>query len=84
MIRISTTLARCIAAGTLLAVAASAGAQQVYPSKPIRIISPYPPGGTTDILARLLGPMLTKSWGQPVIVDRGWSLSFPLPISLPR
>jgi len=69
MMKISTTLARCIAAGTLLAVAASAGAQQVYPTKPIRIISPYPPGGTTDILARLLGPMLTKSWGQPVIVD---------------
>lgn len=59
----------CAAAGILLAVAASAGAQQVYPTKPIRIISPYPPGGTTDILARLLGPMLTKRWGEPVIVD---------------
>ena len=35
----------------------------------MRIITPYAPGGTTDILARLLGPKLTESWGQQVIVD---------------
>ena len=62
-------LARRIIAGILLGLAASAGAQQVYPTKPIRIISPYPAGGTTDIMARLVGPKLTESWGQPVIVD---------------
>ncbi len=64
-----TTLARRVIAGVLLGLAASAAAPQVYPTKPIRIISPYPPGGTTDILARLVGPKLTESWGQPVIVD---------------
>src|SRR5262245_34828197 len=58
----------CIAAA-LLCLAASAVAQQVYPSKPIRIISPYAPGGTTDILARLVGAQLAESWGQSIIVE---------------
>ena len=40
-----------------------------YPSKPLRIIIPYPPGGTSDILARLLGVKITESWGQTVLVD---------------
>ncbi len=67
-----TALTRRISAGFFLSLAASAGAQQAYPpfpSKPIRIISPYPAGGTTDILSRLVGPKLTEAWGQPVIVD---------------
>ena len=42
---------------------------QIYPSKPIRVIVPYPPGGTSDILTRLLGAKLTESWGQQVIAD---------------
>jgi tripartite-type tricarboxylate transporter receptor subunit TctC len=42
---------------------------QDYPSKPIRIIVPYPPGGFNDTLARMLGQKLTASWHQPVIVD---------------
>ena len=40
-----------------------------YPSRPIRFIVPYAPGGSTDVIARLLGPRLTEAWGQPVIVD---------------
>jgi tripartite-type tricarboxylate transporter receptor subunit TctC len=40
-----------------------------YPSKPIRIIVPYPPGGFNDTLARTLGQKLNEKWGQPVIVD---------------
>jgi tripartite-type tricarboxylate transporter receptor subunit TctC len=40
-----------------------------YPTKPIRIIVPYPPGGFNDNLARTLGQKLTEKWGQPVIVD---------------
>jgi tripartite-type tricarboxylate transporter receptor subunit TctC len=45
-----------------------AGAQQ-YPSKPIRLIIPFPPGGPRDTQARLIGPKLTEAWGQPVIID---------------
>lgn len=40
-----------------------------FPSKPIRLISPYPPGGLTDILCRLVAQKLSESWGQQVIVD---------------
>ena len=44
-------------------------AQQPYPTKPIRLILPFPPGGSTDIVARLFGQKLTESWGVPVLVD---------------
>ncbi len=42
---------------------------QSYPNKPIRFIVAMPPGGTTDILARVVGQKLTESWGQQVVVD---------------
>lgn len=41
----------------------------VYPSKPIRIVAPFPPGGPADILSRIIGHKLSQSWGQQVIVD---------------
>jgi tripartite-type tricarboxylate transporter receptor subunit TctC len=62
-------LTRLITVGLTLGLAAESNAQPVYPAKPIRFISPYPPGGTTDIMARLIGVKLTESWGQPVLVD---------------
>jgi tripartite-type tricarboxylate transporter receptor subunit TctC len=40
-----------------------------YPNKPIRLVVPFTPGGSTDILARAIGLELTKAWGQPVIID---------------
>jgi tripartite-type tricarboxylate transporter receptor subunit TctC len=42
---------------------------QSYPDRPLRLIVPYPPGGNTDILARVVGQRLTDAWGKPVIVD---------------
>ena len=42
---------------------------QEYPTKPIRFVVPYPPGGSSDIMARIIGQKFTESWGQPVIVD---------------
>jgi tripartite-type tricarboxylate transporter receptor subunit TctC len=41
----------------------------VFPNSPFRIIVPFPPGGTSDILARLIGQKLTEAWGQPAIVE---------------
>ncbi|HEX3118169.1 MAG TPA: hypothetical protein VHP80_03675, partial [Candidatus Acidoferrum sp.] len=38
---------------------------QSYPAKPIRFYTPYPPGGTTDILARIVGAKMHEAWGQP-------------------
>jgi tripartite-type tricarboxylate transporter receptor subunit TctC len=55
----------CVSAALSLA----SFAQQTYPGKTIRLIVPFPPGGSIDPVARMLAPKLTESWGQQVIVD---------------
>ena len=58
------------AAGACSALLAAGHAPaQNYPTKTVRIIVPYPAGGTSDILSRLLGPKLNEVFGQPVVVD---------------
>jgi tripartite-type tricarboxylate transporter receptor subunit TctC len=54
---------------------APAQAADGYPSRPVRLVTPANPGGTTDFLARLLAPHLTKIWGQQAIVDNRGSAS---------
>ena len=49
--------------------ASAAGAQEAYPSRPVRFILPFPPGGGTDILGRLIAERLSANLGQPVVTE---------------
>ncbi len=58
-----------LSAAILVTTATSGVQAQSYPTRPLRLIVPFPPGGGADFLSRVLGPKLTESWGQSVIVD---------------
>lgn len=58
-----------IATSALACFAADAVAAQQYPSKPIRVIVPFAPGGGLDISTRMIGQKLTEKWGQNIVVD---------------
>jgi tripartite-type tricarboxylate transporter receptor subunit TctC len=60
--------ARFLVFVAMCAAAASALAQS-YPSKPIRLVVGFPPGGGNDIIARMVGAKMQESWGQPVVID---------------
>lgn len=65
------SLMAAAAAGALLAPFLNARAEgaKAYPSKPIRLVVPFTPGGSTDILGRTIGLQLTQAWNQPVVID---------------
>jgi tripartite-type tricarboxylate transporter receptor subunit TctC len=69
MLVFRTLVLRVVTAGLLMAVASVVAAQQRYPNKPIRLIVANPPGGSGDILARLVADKLMVSLGQQVVVD---------------
>jgi tripartite-type tricarboxylate transporter receptor subunit TctC len=58
-----------VAASILTLCVAPAASGQNYPNKPIRMVMPWNPGGTTDTTARILGQKMTETWGQPVVID---------------
>jgi tripartite-type tricarboxylate transporter receptor subunit TctC len=58
-----------IAAASALAQAPSTGSGQGFPSKPVRIVVPFPPGGGADTLTRIMEPRLAAIWAQPIIVE---------------
>ena len=65
--RIIAALACVLAGGVSLAPLP--GSAQAYPTKPIRLVVPFPPGGSLDVVARAIGQKLTEAWGQPVVID---------------
>jgi tripartite-type tricarboxylate transporter receptor subunit TctC len=60
---------RCLVALMALLILASGPARAEYPERPVRLVVPFPPGGPTDIFARLIAQALTTTLGQQVIVD---------------
>jgi tripartite-type tricarboxylate transporter receptor subunit TctC len=58
-----------IATAALALVFIGSALAQDYPSRPLRLIAPFPPGGGVDFLARILGQKMTESWGQQVVID---------------
>jgi tripartite-type tricarboxylate transporter receptor subunit TctC len=62
---VTTLLSLC----TAIMLAVPVAAQQAYPSKPVRLIVPFPPGGANDIVARLIGQRLNDRWARVVVID---------------
>ncbi len=54
---------------TLLAFVSAASFAQTYPAKAVRLIVPFPPGGSTDLVARVVGQKMADAWGKQVVID---------------
>jgi tripartite-type tricarboxylate transporter receptor subunit TctC len=67
------TIVRCLQAAllcsTLAAVPAAALAQTAFPTKPVRFVATFPPGGGADLTGRILGARLGELWKQPVVIE---------------
>ncbi len=62
-------IVRVLACAVLVAWAGHALAQAGYPDRPIRLVVPFPPGASNDMMARTIGEKMREAWGQPVVID---------------
>jgi tripartite-type tricarboxylate transporter receptor subunit TctC len=69
MIKCASVVARIAALSLLLGLAGPTVAQQAYPTRPIRFITPFPPGGSLDPMTRMAAQKLSEKWGQPGVVE---------------
>lgn len=69
MVLAAITACTVVASSIALAQPASTSSGQAYPSRAIRIIDAFPPGGAGDVIARIIGPRLTEALGQPIVVE---------------
>jgi tripartite-type tricarboxylate transporter receptor subunit TctC len=67
--RPSVRVAYVCALAAIAGLAPDAAHAQAYPTRPIRLVVPFPPGGSLDVVARAIGQKLTEAWGQPVVID---------------
>jgi tripartite-type tricarboxylate transporter receptor subunit TctC len=67
--RVHLLMTRRAAAAAALTLAAGGALAQSWPTRPVRLVVPFPPGGSTDVVARLIGEKIAQSLGQPVLVD---------------
>ena len=63
------TAGLAVGLGLIGALVPGSAPAQLYPAKPVRLIVTYPPGGSSDLMARVFGQKLAELWGQPVIVE---------------
>lgn len=63
------TITRRAALALAAAIPAARAQAQAFPSRPIRLLVPFPAGGTTDVIARLIAPSMTQTLGQPVVIE---------------
>src|SRR5574339_260276 len=64
--RVLAAVAISVAVSTM---ATAAAPRNAYPERPIRLVVPYPPGGTADVMARMMGLRLGDKWGRTVVID---------------
>ena len=62
-------IVRLLACAVLVAGAGNGFAQDAYPSRPIRLVVPFPPGASNDVIARTIGEKMREAWGQAIVVD---------------